>query len=152
MDKVLVLATIISVSIYVLVGIFGYVTFADLPVEMEKVNILAATPYMKRVEAQIVRRANNPGVCFHFFRSPDCVAGVRKAGEGFLPNLDLEGQGAHRVAEFLPNIHSYHSVLASRRVRTSHNGRDQRSRQHCVSDRKCALSIRSVSVCLSFSG
>ena len=48
-DKVLVLATIISVSIYVIVGIFGYVTFADLPVEMEKVNILAATPYMSRV-------------------------------------------------------------------------------------------------------
>lgn len=30
-DKVLVLASIISISIYVFVGIFGYVTFADLP-------------------------------------------------------------------------------------------------------------------------
>ena len=127
MDKVLVLATIISVSIYVLVGIFGYVTFADLPVEMEKVNILAATPYMKRVEAQIVRRANSPGVYFHIFRGADCLAGVCEACQGFLPNLDLEGQGAHGVAELLSDIHSHHCLLASSRVRASHHGRDQRA-------------------------
>ncbi len=53
-DLVLILATIISISLYILVGVFGYVTFADLPLEMEKVNILAATPYMSRVEAQVV--------------------------------------------------------------------------------------------------
>lgn len=50
-DQVLILATIISISIYVLVGIFGYVTFADLPAEMQKGNILLATPYMSRVES-----------------------------------------------------------------------------------------------------
>ena len=45
MNKVFIGITVISGLIYIVFGIFGYLTFAHMPEELEKINILEATPY-----------------------------------------------------------------------------------------------------------
>lgn len=52
MTLVFVGITSISVTIYMIFGVFGYLTLIHLPKELEKVNILEASPYSTRYECQ----------------------------------------------------------------------------------------------------
>ncbi len=52
MNKVFIGISTISSTIYIIFGVFGYLTFVHLPGELDKINILAAEPYADRYECQ----------------------------------------------------------------------------------------------------
>ena len=53
-SKVLSVGTVVAICAYILVGVFGYVTFVDNPKVLYDKNILLA-PYGKNVPILIVR-------------------------------------------------------------------------------------------------
>lgn len=56
MNRVLVIGTTVSATIYCIFGIMGYLTFANQPEQMELRNILQADGYSDRIECQVVSK------------------------------------------------------------------------------------------------